>query len=74
MNGNTCKLKRKRRKRRKSENGKKNVFNAKTNRGQEVEMSSEHSFWLQISEKTYHICELTAFKLGKMSKFTWEAA
>lgn len=35
---------------------------------------SEHSLCLEISEKTYDICELLAFKLGKMPGFTWGAA
>lgn len=46
----------------------------KTNIGREMEMTSEHSFCLEISEKTYDICELLAFRLGKMPGFTWGAA
>lgn len=52
----------------------KSVLNLKTNTGREMEMSSEHSSWLEISEKTYHMCQLTAFKLGKMPRFSWGAA
>lgn len=46
----------------------------KTNTGREMEITSEHSFCVEISEKTYDICELLAFKLGKMPEFTWGAA
>lgn len=46
----------------------------KTNTGREMEMTSEHSFCLEISEKTFDICELLAFKLGKTPGFTWGEA
>lgn len=48
------------------------MLNLKT--GREMEMSSEHSFCSEISEKTYHMCELMALKLGKMPWFTRRAA
>lgn len=57
-----------------SENGGERVLHLKTNTGREIEMFSEHSFWLEISEKTYHVCEIMAFKPRKMPRFTWGAA
>lgn len=57
-----------------SENDGERVLNLKTNTGKEIKMFSEHSFWLEISEKTYHVCEVMAFKPRKMPGFTWGAA
>lgn len=60
---------------RRSENEGKPVLRLKTNTGGEMEMSSEHSVWWQISEKAYHVRELLAFvKLGEVPGFARGAA